>query len=279
MVWKYFYKSILYIILTVIIQFIGLQCYALPNSSDTIVFKIVAYVLAVTLLALACWQRSTTSIYLKRALMVQNPASFRTDKIDCYVSFTGRLSTEKSSFLPLSGKECAFYQASIIAEWQTKKKKPAKGLETQRKPLFRKESSPEFKLVKNEQRVYIKTEDFGKKWLRLHKNIKSRKQCPPKIKHQADKKYVTYQLSECFAHEGETLTAQGRLTRAKDGRLFIKPTGRKGFPSFVAIRQKRNGAAALIQTIAEEAVSKMQNGQVRIVVLIANALFLLYIWW
>ncbi len=270
-------RTVVCIILTLIMQFVTWQFYDCLAPSDIAVFKIVSYAITAILLILAWWQYSKMSAYQIRAEMAQNPARFSPDKLDCYVSFQGELTAENAYVLPFSGKACAFYQAEVFAEWETKRKKPDRGMETQRKPLFRKQSSTELEIVAREQRIYVRAEDFTKSWLRLHKNEKTQRQCPTQIRNLSDRKYETYQITEHFACNGDTITAQGKLTRSMDGRLFVKPTGRLKFPSFVDIRMQRTNAAKFAKEVAGNALGDARIKQINIVALIINALLLFYV--
>lgn len=270
-------RVVVYIILTLIVQFVILKFYDILSPSDIAVFKLVSYAIAAILLILAGRQYSKMSAYQVRAEMAQNPGRFSPDKLDCYVCFQGKLTAGNAYALPFSSKTCAFYQAEVFAEWQTKRKRPAKGMETQRKPLFRDQSSVEMELVAGEQRIYVRAEDFTQSGLWLHQNEKIQRQCPEQIKNLFDRKYETYQITEYFACSGDTITVQGKLTRSMDGRLFVKPTGRLKFPSFVDIRMQRTNAAKFAKEIADKALRHVRIKQISIAALIINAILLFYI--
>ena len=269
--------AVVCIILTLIVQFVTLQFYNCLAPSDIVVFEIVSYAIAATLLVLAWWQYSKMSAYQIRAKMARKPARFSPDKLDCYVSFKGKLTAGNAYTLPFSGKACAFYLTEVFAEWKAKRKKPGKGMETQRKPLFRKQSSTELEIVAKEQLVYVRVEDFTESWLRLEKNEKTQRECPALIREQANGKYKTYQITERFARSGETITAQGKLTRSMDGRLFIKPTGRLEFPSFVDVQMQRVNVAGFAKKVASKALRDARIKQINIVALIINVLLLFYV--
>ncbi len=266
----------LYCILTAFVYFVLLQQLTdVPISSDRTVFQIVSYVLAFVLLLLACWQWRKVGPYKKRAWMSGNPAAFSPDMIDCYVRFTGKIATEKAHRLPLSGSECAFYIASVVAEWETKKKKPGKGMETQRKSLLREQSADELMLEGKDGPVYIKVEYFSANWLELRKREKTQANCPPQVAYKAESKYKTYRLLERYIQDGDKVAAQGRLSLNADGRLFIKPAKRLEFPSFVAVAAQ---LAQLTETIAAKACHDAWVKRINTAFLLINAVLLCYLW-
>jgi len=268
-------RSIVHIILTFIVYIVTVQFYYWPDSSDLTNIKTVSYAISGALLILACWQYSKIVPYKIRAKMVQNPARFSPDKIDCYVSVQGLATGE--SVLPFSGEECAFYITDVFAEWRTKMKKPYKLRITERKKLLSKQSADGMEIHREEQRIYVKVEDFTKSWVQLRRNEKSEKKCPAEAKSMVQDKYKTYQIIERFAYNGDTITAQGKLTRHPDGRLFIKPTGLLKFPSFVIISKKMTDVAQFTKQIAQEALRHVSIKQVDIASLVINALLLFYV--
>jgi hypothetical protein len=266
----------LYCILTAFVYFVLLQQLTdVPLSSDRTVFQIVSYVLAFVLLFLACWQWRKIGPYAKRAWMSENPAAFSPDMIDCYVRFTGKITTEKAHRLPLSGSECAFYIASVVATWETKKKKPDSGMETQCKTLLREQSADELMLEDENCQVYITVEDFSANWLELRTREKTQTSCPPPVAGKAESKYKTYRLLERYIQDGDKVAAQGRLSLNADGRLFIKPAKRLEFPSFVAVATQ---LAQLTETIADKARHDAWVKRINAAFLLLNAAMLCYLW-
>lgn len=268
-------RIILYCILTAIIAVGVLQLKDFPLSSDRNIFKIVSYVLAFLMLPLAYWQWKKIGLYKRRAWMSENPAAFRPDMIDCYVRFTGKILSEKAHRLPLSNSECVFYMTSIVAERETKKKKPDSGMETQRKPLLRERSSDELILEGSGGPVYITMEDCSSNRLELRNREETQANCPPQVAGKAESKYKTYRLLERYLKHGDQVIAQGRLSRNADGRLFIKPTKRLEYPSFVAVETE---LAQLTSTIADKASNDAWAKRVNAGFLVVNALVLCLLW-
>lgn len=266
---------ILHCIVTAIIAVGVLQLKGFLLSSDRNIFKIVSYVLAFLMLPLAFWQWKKIGPYKRRAWMSENPAAFRPDMIDCYVRFTGKILSEKAHRLPLSNSECVFYMTSIVAEWETKKKKPDSGMETQRKPLLRERSSDELILEGSGGPVYITMEDCSSNRLELRNREETQANCPPQVAGKAKSKYTTYRLLERYLEDGDTVAVQGRLSRNADGRLFIKPTKRLDFPSFVVIKEQ---LAQLTDTIAVTARQEAWNKSINAGFLLINAIVLCLLW-
>ena len=247
-----------------------------PSPADRETLRaIFLYALPAALLGLACWQRRKIAVFKKRAWMAGNPAPFSPDKIDCYVRFTGKVEEEKIFRLPFSGSECVFHTSSVIAEWQTKKKKPDKGMATHRKTIFHERSADVLWLTDREVRVHVNLDDFSKTRMAVRRNEKSSSSCPREAQEKADSKYTTYHLVEQYISHGDRVIAQGRLALSKDGRLFIKPTGRLEFPSFIAVQQQ---ASQIIQDIVDQADSRAWNRRIRVAALLVNAGLFVYFW-
>ena len=178
-------------------------------------------------------------MYCKQARMIQKPGPFGPDQLDTYVRFEGRLMNENLYKLPIYKKKCAFFDSKIFAEWETKKKKPDRGMETNRKKIFHDQPqffSNELQLDSKNYQVYINAEDF-EKGLVLSKIENIQLQCPVKAKEKYNKKYERYHLIEKYAEKGEYIIAQGKLALHPDGRLFIKPANFREFPSFISTQK------------------------------------------
>lgn len=266
---------ILHCMVTAIIVGCILQLKEVPPSSDRTTFIVISYGLAFFALLLACRQWKKIGPYKRRAWMSGNPAAFSPDMIDCYVRFTGKITSEKGRRLPLSNSECVFYIATVVAEWETKAKKPGKGMEPQRKPLLREQSADELLLEDSGHSVYITAEDFSANRLELRKREKTQANCPPQITYRAESKYKMYRLLERYLQHGDNVAAQGRLSRNADGRLFIKPTKRLEYPSFVAVETE---LAQLTDTIAADARHEAWVKRINVGFLLINALTLCLLW-
>lgn len=270
------FRSIFFLLLTGGLQYVGLRVKGWPGASDLTAWRIVfVYVLPVLLLAVSYWQWRKIGAFKKRAWMAENPAQFSPDLIDCYVRFKGRIAHERPCRLPLSDSDCVYCLAQVIVEWQVKEKKPAKGMKTVRKPLRREQSADILELTDNNCQVYIKVEEFTKSCLCLHSKEKTQASCPSWAQAQDQTRYKTYQLSEHFILSGDSITAQGRLALNKDGRLFIKPTRRLEFPSFLVVQKQ---AGRFILDTAEKALHDAWNRRIRVAFLLLNAGLFIYFW-
>jgi hypothetical protein len=236
---------------------------------------ILGTVIIVILLGLVWRARGWVSIYLNRANIARKPGRFLREKLDCYVRVKGQISGKNSLTAPVSGKNCTYYRSDIFAVWETKRRKPGRGMETQRKPLLRDESSPEFAIHMGEDKVYIRAREFSQNALQLHNYENKQKKCPEQIAHRAASKYQNYEVFESFACDGDTVLAQGKLTRDTDGRFFLVPSGLLEFPSFVA-KRGRGSSCDHLQKIIEEAQRLATVQLITTFALVCNALLVLY---
>lgn len=268
-------RSILFLLLTAGAQYAGLQFRDWPDTSSHQTFKIICFALAAVLLLLACWQWRKIAVFKRRAWMAENPAQFSPDLLDCYVRFTGKVTAERPCRLPLSGGECAYYTTLVTAEWQVKAKKPGKGMVTVRKPLLREQSAEALVLTDKDTLVYVKAEEYTKDCLKLRSKESTQMQCPPAVRAQANSKYKAYHLTEQFLLHRDSVTAQGRLSLNADGRLFIKPTHRLEFPSFLVVQ---NQAGQFIGDIISKALHDAWSKRINIAALLLNAGLFVYFW-
>jgi hypothetical protein len=264
-------RIIFFLLLTAAVQQIGLEFLDASDSEH----GGLRIILCVPLLALAYWQWHKIGAFKRRAWMAENPAPFNPDMIDCYVRFTGKVTEERPCRLPLSGSECVYYAALVVGERQVKKKKPSKGMETVRKPLLREQSAEALELTDKDTLVYVKAEEFTKSCLGLRSKESAQAHCPPQVKEQEKSKCKKYHLTEHFLLHGDSVTAQGRLALNRDGRLFIKPTRRLEFPSFLVVQKK---ASQFILDTAEKALHDAWSKRINVVFLLLNAGLFIYFW-
>ena len=179
------------------------------------------------------------------------------------------------SFL-IAAENAPFTRQASWLNGKPRGKNRPKVWKTELKPLYWEQSADEFELVGKYDRVHIKAADFTKSWLQLRKNDKSSARCPEKARGQDQAKDKKYHVSENFARSGDMLTAQGKLVREADGRLFIKPTGRLKFPSFVVLKERQGAPVQLVASIFKRAKTDAVLKQIHIAALIINALLLFY---
>ncbi len=175
-----------------------------------------------------------------------NIPAFDNGLIDCYVKVSGRLKSENGFFSPISKKTCAFYIVKVLALWETKKKKPSKGME-QHKKVILKTVSPLTRLEISEGKdiIYV---DMGKDIIYVDmaaykgvallqaKKVESRN-CPAICQQAAKKKYKKYQILESWCSHGDQLVVYGKLVKTSQGLLCVKPTELAAFPSFIGLQQ------------------------------------------
>jgi hypothetical protein len=262
--------------LTLIVFSVAEKFHYVQTSSVNAV-KSFAILLTLALLFLAWLQYLKASECRIRAKMAQNPATFSPDKIDCYVRVEGKLTSNNRFISPISRDECAYYHSQVLAQWQTKRKKPAKGIEMQRKPLLKTQSHEELEIDTQKERIYIETKQFNKYRLHLRRYETAQTTCPPQIQDKEDKKYKTYQVMENYAYHNDHIIAQGKLTRHADGRLFIKPTHLLNYPSFIGIRIPDTNHVDCVNNIVSESLDNALLKNTNIITLIINALLIFYI--
>jgi hypothetical protein len=255
-----------YLILTAFVQLIGSYIYFVHPS-----FGILYFIAFIVLLLLAFLQFTDISVYEKRYLMIQNPAEFDINWIDCYVRVTGKVA-DTCHRLPINGKECAFYTSSVIANWKTKMKKPGKGILNQRKPLLTDKSSDSLEVKVGNHSVYIIPNAFNPS-MNLDEIKKYQDVCPEQIQINEDEKYKkTYAITERFVSREEVITAQGKLVQRDDGRLFIQPSDMVEYPSFALIH-KKNNVEKYIDGIMEKTLNDYLDIRFRVFFFALNAFF------
>jgi hypothetical protein len=266
-----------YLLITILLQFIGFLIYE-ESSKD---IRVLFYGIPILFFIIACWQGKKIFIFTKRARMVEHPAPFDSDLIDCYVRFTGKIVEGAGGILPWTKKRCAFYMATIQAEWTSRQKKPHSGTITHRKHILRDQSSKELALTGKKGTVYVDLSTFNKDQLALHEYAKSQSICPPEVL-ALQKNNPTYQLMERFIQVQDTVSVQGRLVQKNDGRLFIEGTKAVQYPSFVMVHErqtlqkKKEGLQLFLEDLKEQARRDACTGGLRAFFLSLNGLMVLY---
>jgi len=189
--------------------------------------------------------------------------------VDCYVRFQGRVESPNAFDTPLRRRACVFFQSRVFAEWQTKEKKPKKGLATHRKTLYRQESPAQpIKLANTLGEVYV---DYS--LLAVEKGAANRLNqakvksfiCPEVCRDQADAKYKTYVATEQWLKQGDAVTIFGKLVKQADGQLRLISPGHAHFPDVVLVDSAYKGAGA--KGLLAEADQKIASRKRQLVVL------------
>ena len=253
----------------------------LPSMEEAMVFRYGFGLLALILLINALVRYRRGKQQKQRQKHTRKALRFSPQHVDNYVFFVGRLVDKSPTHLPLSGQACLFYSAFVLALWQSKRKKPNKGMEKHRKVIWRALSSPELCLEVDENRVYIDVAAFESHqgFLDLHDYNQPLNQCP-QIATSADKaKYKRYEIVERFCRlSDEYMVAQGKLVRQADGRLFLHASGLFAYPSFVGVCAQGQ-ELDLVDTVAEQAGQMQKHQRFMFWWLGLNGLGMLAWWW
>ncbi len=162
--------------------------------------------------------------------------------IDCYVRVSGKIKSENAFSSPISQVACAFYLVKVLALWQTKRKKPAKGMEEQKKVIFQ-TISPVTQLEVSEGTYYKDTDiiqvdmsEFVKKakTFLMNETIESRN-CPDICQKFSNNKYQSYKILETWCSHNDRIVIYGKLVQTLEGFLKIKPTKLAAYPSFICL--------------------------------------------
>jgi hypothetical protein len=171
--------------------------------------------------------------------LIDIPA-FDNGLIDCYVKIRGSIKSKNTFTSPISKAPCAFYNVKVLALWQTKRKKPAKGMEEQKKVIFN-TSSPRTQLeiyeVEGKEIVNIDISEFLEepKYLLMNKTTESR-QYPQICKTSSNnKKYKKYKILENWCSYANKIVVYGKLIKTNEGLLSIKTTKLAAYPSFICL--------------------------------------------
>ena len=186
-------------------------------------------------------------LYLKNQFLKKirrhllNIPAFDKGLIDCYVRVSGSIKSDKVYSSPISKYRCAFYLVKILALWETKRKKPGKGMEEQKKVIF-KSVSPLTQLEISEGTyndidiIQVDILEFFEKanCLLMDETTESRN-CPKICKTLYNHKYRSYKILESWCCQGDKIVVYGKLVKTLDGLLKIKPTKLAAYPSFICL--------------------------------------------
>ncbi len=170
----------------------------------------------------------------KEIRRLQELPPFATDLLDCYVHFQGYIATPNQHTTPIYQKACAFYLSRIQAKWETKVKKPGKGMQTNTKTLHN-ESSPSsvIELMDAQgQEVFVDLKEFAPP-LRTKSEIVEI--CPALCAEKVDPKYKKYDVLERWCASQDKVSIYGKLIRDEQGRLWLKHTGYESYPALFLI--------------------------------------------
>jgi len=183
--------------------------------------------------------------FLKKIrLHLVNIPAFDKGFIDCYVKVSGSIKSENAFSSPISQVRCTFYIVKILALWQTKRKRPAKGMEEQKKVIL-KTVSPLTQLEISDGRYYndidiiqLDMSEFVEKanCLLMDETTESRN-CPKICKNLYNHKYKNYKILESWCCHADKIVIYGKLVKTREGLLKIKPTELAAYPSFICLEK------------------------------------------
>lgn len=177
----------------------------------------------------------------KIRLHILNIPAFENGLIDCYVKIRGSIKSKNAFSSPISKQPCAFYMVKVLALWQTKRKKPAKGMEEQKKVIFQ-TVSPQTQLElydgegKDKDIVHVDMSEFLEKAkIFLMDETTESRNCPEICKTLYNHKYRNYKILETWCRHANKIVVYGKLVKTHDGLLSIKPTELAAYPSFICL--------------------------------------------
>jgi hypothetical protein len=187
-------------------------------------------------------------LYLKNQLLKKtrqhllNVPAFDKGLIDCYVRVSGSIKSKNTFSSPISKIPCAFYLVKVLALWQTKRKKPAKGMEEQKKVIFQ-TVSPLTQLEISEGTYYNDieiiqvdmSEFFEKANCFLMDETTESRNCPDICKKLYNHKYRSYKILETWCSHADKIVVYGKLVKTHESLLKIKPTELAAYPSFICL--------------------------------------------
>jgi len=170
-----------------------------------------------------------------------NIPAFDKGLIDCYVKISGRIKSENAFSSPISQVACAFYIVKILALWQTKRKRPAKGMEEQKKVILKTVSPfPQLEIYEGRYNdieiIHVDISEFIEKanYFLMDETSESRN-CPDICKEVYNHKYRKYKILETWCRHDDKVVVYGKLVKTNDGLLSIKPTELAAYPSFICL--------------------------------------------
>jgi hypothetical protein len=200
----------------------------------------IVVVLILLVIIVISFYRKTQSLKKIRQRLLNIPA-FDSDLFDCYVKVSGHIKSDNAFRTPISNNHCAFYIVKVFALWETKEKKPAKGMEQHQKLIFNTVMpSTLLEVSKGKDIVYVDMpEFFDKADFLLHSQTVESRICPAVYQSVAvaKKKYQKYQVLESWCSHADQVVIYGKLVKTHEGLLCMKPTELGKFPSFICLQQ------------------------------------------
>ena len=168
---------------------------------------------------------------LKIIPYLQNTPNASEELIDCYVKCRGILLNSNALHSPVSNQICNAFYIKQLGLWQTKRKKPQKGMATEKKQLAT-QVSTEALLIKTQHGIItIEPQQFLPNALIMPEAKSSFVEAPLSITEVGKlHKYRKYEIIALMTKQQDEVLLLGKLTR-KNEHLLLTPTFSKYHPT------------------------------------------------
>lgn len=205
------------------------------RNLDSVVTGMIAlalfiYVLFIVTIEINRYQKDKLAIdYLRNVPWLDE------SKGDCYVKATGKLINPDTLTTPQSGKRCNFFAFTVQGEWEHKRKKPQKGMETLRKTLHTVTSDQDMEIQCSNFTVSCNVAAFLKQGVcLLKKDQKTQRSSPVPLPPGKSHPYRRFIITEKHCNHADEVTVFGRLVN-NQGRWRLAAPHREQQPAIFAI--------------------------------------------
>ncbi|MDH5676847.1 MAG: hypothetical protein OEZ06_32325 [Myxococcales bacterium] len=156
------------------------------------------------------------------ATMLETPELSAQSPVGSMVKTAGRI-THPATTTPYGKRSASYWDAEVCAVFQTKKKKPAKGIETHRVLLDRM-SSEDLPLIITStagDAVHLCFQGPRATMKHLNTNQDDHASLPEALRDKAKPKYESYSLRERYYPPGEKVTVLGKLADRNAGCMTL----------------------------------------------------------
>jgi hypothetical protein len=172
---------------------------------------------------------------LKIIPYLQNTPNANKELIDCYVKCIGTLLSANTLISPIANQACNAFYVKQLGLWQTKRKKPQKGMVTEKKQLAT-HISTEILLIKTQHGIItIEPQQFLPNALIIPEAKSSFIEAPLPITEVGKvHKYRKYEVIDLITKQQDNVLLLGKLT-IKNGNLILIPTFSKHHPTIFCL--------------------------------------------
>ena len=187
-------------------------------------------------------------------------------------SFSPLLTNSYVRFSGHSNKKNPVYRSyHVTAEWKDKLKKPDKGYQVIKKPIYQEISEQVLIMASGDDDVFVAPGHFERDGINLiHSKTSHTKQCPTAALANDTPRYTKYYETNKKLEGGEAVTIYGKLIK-RDGVLHLVPTQDEGFPSALAI-----GSESAIHEFFLEKINRKYKSDLASLLFALIALILIY---